>query len=96
MMIVNDQDRQGEGMMDRGRGAALAEWSGGVVGARSITCPPDRVPAPLCCQGLGRKSGLALRPPPPRCPSQPAPRPYHTRHCRSWSLHFMIARLRPG
>jgi len=49
MMIVNDQDRQGEGMMDRGRGAALAGWSGGVVGARSITCPPDRVPAPLCC-----------------------------------------------
>jgi len=72
-MNLNDQDRQWEGMVGWRRGAALAGWSGGAVGARSK-------PARLCLHWMrGRKSqagtlsgGQGMREAPTASPPLPA------------------------
>src|SRR5579875_283577 len=85
----NHQDREWTGMMGQGRGAALAGWSGGAVGARSK-------PAPLCSRriaNLGEKAGLRFGPhrlttPPSRRRAPTTPRDY-----RFWLVTFIIAPL---
>jgi len=78
MVKVNEQDRQWEGMMGWGRGAAPAGWLRGVVGAER---KPAQLPAiPLTARiigadGSGLRFGLHCPRTPPsrrRAPTPPS------------------------
>src|SRR5579885_2907809 len=88
-MKVNDQYRQWEGLMRRRRGAALAGWLGGAVGARSKPAFHPYLPHPVAA----KRSGLALRPHRPLAPPSRRRAPTTSRHCRFWLLRFVMGSI---